>query len=356
MSATRKSANRVKSFRQARGLSQADLAEKTGISRSGISAIESCRLVPSVEAAIQLARIFECSVEELFGSDAAGTAITWAWQPAVFPCRYWLAEVGGQVLAYPVEASLANLRLADATAASGDFKGKVTDVANRTLVIATCDPAASFLAQLYERQSPFRLLVLSRSSGQALELLEQNLVHAAGVHLARVNERQGNAQLVQGRLPKDDWQLLRVAQWQEGLATSTQTSVRSLRQAANESLRWVGRLPSAGARRCQDEILADRRPPQRTALDHRGVIEAIRNHWADAGICLQLASEEAQLPFFPICEEQYDLCFAQRVASDPRITALVQTIRSAEYRQLISQLPGYRAVDTGEIEKIDHRE
>lgn len=352
MTSATSSLNRVRSYRQTLGWSQADLAERTGISRSGISAIESHRLVPSVEAALQLAKVFGCTVEALFAPEATPRPVAWAWQPARFPCRYWLAEVNGRVLAYPVEASLAGSSLADGTAANDGDLPTSTEIAQRTLVLASCDPAAQFLARLYSQQSSFRLLILSRSSGQSLDLLTQNLVHVAGVHLARIDERQGNAAVLRERLPADAWQLLRVAQWQEGLATSNHVAVKSLRQAASQSLRWVGRLPGAGARRCQDELLDGRKPPPRTALDHRGVVEAIRNQWADAGICHRLTSEETQLSFLSMCEEQYDLCFSQRLASEPRITALIQTIRSREYRHLLAQLPGYRAVDTGEIEKI----
>lgn len=345
-------ANRVKHFREARGWSQAELAERTGLSRSGVSAIESCRLSPSVDAALQLAQAFACSVEALFAPAAETNAVQWAWQPADFPCRYWLAEVGGRRLAYPLEAPTASLRMHDGVAAQGSAAPATSDIAQRTLVIATCDPAAGYFAELYERQSPFRLLVLSRPSNESLELLDCGLVHAAGIHLSRVNEREGNAALLRDRQPRESLQLLRAAQWEEGLAVSRGASVTSLRECKKKPLRWIGRLPGAGARRCQDELLGETRPPQRTARDHRGVAEAIRSQWAEAGICLRLASDEAQLRFFSICEDQYDLCFPQSLAADPRIVALVRTIRSAEYRNLISGLPGYRAADAGEIELI----
>ena len=352
MSHTDPTAHRVKFYRESRGWSQAELAERAGISRSCISAIESRRLSPSVEAALQLAAVFECSVEELFGRQSAEYSVSWAWLPSQFPCRYWLAEVGGKLLAYPVEMPTVANRLADGQAQEALLSLRSSELAQRTLVIATCDPAIQFFIELYERQSPFRLLVLSRPSGESLKLLDKGLVHAAGIHLSRVDEGQGNAALLRARTSRQDLQLLRVAQWEEGLAVSSDAAVSSLRQAKKESLRWVGRLPGAGARRYQDEILENRRPPQRTGRDHRAVAEAIRNQWADAGICLRLASEDANLRFFSICEDQYDLCFPQRMAADPRIAALVQTVRSMEYRQLISQLPGYRSADAGEVEKV----
>lgn len=351
MSSADSTAHRVKVYREAHGWSQADLAERAGISRSGISAIESRRLSPSVEAALQLAAVLECSVEELFGQRSTPQA-AWAWLPSHFPCRYWVAEVDGKLLAYPVELPTAATRLADGVAQDARLESRRSDSAQRTLVIATCDPAAQFFVELYERQSPFRLLVLCRPSGESLKLLEQGLVHAAGMHLSRVGEDHGNAALLSGRTSRQDLQLLHVAQWEEGLAVDAGSAVKSLQQAKKESLRWIGRLPGAGARRYQDEILENRRPPARIGRDHRAVAEAIRNQWADAGICTRLASEDANLRFLSICEDQYDLCFSQRMAADPRLTALVQTVRSAEYRELIAQLPGYRAADAGEVEEV----
>ena len=47
--------NRVKQHRLAKGQSQAELAMAAGISRTGLSAIEVQRLVPSVATALALA-------------------------------------------------------------------------------------------------------------------------------------------------------------------------------------------------------------------------------------------------------------------------------------------------------------
>ena len=55
--------NLVQARRTAREWSQAELAERAGISRAAVSAIEGERLSPSVATALALAAIFECSVE-----------------------------------------------------------------------------------------------------------------------------------------------------------------------------------------------------------------------------------------------------------------------------------------------------
>jgi len=58
--------NRVKELRSARGLTQEELAQAVGVSRQSINSIERERYVPSLPLALLLARIFECTTEQIF--------------------------------------------------------------------------------------------------------------------------------------------------------------------------------------------------------------------------------------------------------------------------------------------------
>jgi putative transcriptional regulator len=58
--------NRVKELRTARGLTQEQLAEATGVSRQSINSIERNRYVPSLELALIFARVFACPTDEIF--------------------------------------------------------------------------------------------------------------------------------------------------------------------------------------------------------------------------------------------------------------------------------------------------
>jgi len=344
--------NRVKLLRQARGWTQGELAAAAGLSRTGVGAIEAARLVPSVAAAIGLARALSCSVEDLFGPRARG-GCEFAWAPAAFPCRYWAAEIAGRTLLFPVESGPQGGLLHDGVAQhEADLPAQV-EQARTTLVLATCDPAAGLLATLYRREGGLRMLVFTRASREALGLVERGIAHAAGIHLAPASAKRGNAALISAAAGPAGMTLLHVARWEEGLAVQPAARLRSASSAARGNFRWVGRSMGAGARRCQDEILGQRRAPRHVAHDHRGVVEAIRSGWADVGVCLRLASEEGQLAFLPVGEEAYDLCFRSDQASDPRLAALVRTVRSAEYRRLLEELPGYRPqAHLGELEDV----
>jgi len=59
----------LRDLRAQLGLSQGDLAEKLGVSRQTINAIETQRYDPSLELAIHIARFFSTTVEEVFHVD-----------------------------------------------------------------------------------------------------------------------------------------------------------------------------------------------------------------------------------------------------------------------------------------------
>jgi putative transcriptional regulator len=61
--------NDIRALRDGAGLSQGQLASAVGVSRQTINSIETGRYTPSLPLAIQLARFFERTVEEVFHVD-----------------------------------------------------------------------------------------------------------------------------------------------------------------------------------------------------------------------------------------------------------------------------------------------
>ncbi len=58
--------NRIRELRTEKGWSQGELAERLGVSRQTINAIEGERYDPSLPLAFALGRLFRCRLEELF--------------------------------------------------------------------------------------------------------------------------------------------------------------------------------------------------------------------------------------------------------------------------------------------------
>jgi putative transcriptional regulator len=58
--------NRLRELRAAREWSQADLADKLGVSRQTINAVETEKYDPSLPLAFKVARLFRLPIEEIF--------------------------------------------------------------------------------------------------------------------------------------------------------------------------------------------------------------------------------------------------------------------------------------------------
>jgi putative transcriptional regulator len=61
--------NRIPDLRAERAWTQAEVAQRIGVSRQTINAIETGKFDPSLPVAIRLARLFDLTVEEVFTLD-----------------------------------------------------------------------------------------------------------------------------------------------------------------------------------------------------------------------------------------------------------------------------------------------
>jgi len=63
--------NRVRELRTAKEWSQSDLAERLGVSRQTVNAIETERYDPSLPLAFKVARLFKLQIEQVFSDGNA---------------------------------------------------------------------------------------------------------------------------------------------------------------------------------------------------------------------------------------------------------------------------------------------
>ena len=64
--------NRLKVLRAERDWSQGDLAERLGVSRQSVNALETGKYDPSLPLAFRIARLFELPIEQIFDDEKAG--------------------------------------------------------------------------------------------------------------------------------------------------------------------------------------------------------------------------------------------------------------------------------------------
>jgi len=231
---------RLRLARQARGLSQQQLAGVAGVTRQAVSAVESGHSDPSLRVALALSRALGMTVEELFGpGDPADPVLA---RPVAAPSgagsRVALATVGDTFIALPLQADMAarvGFAAAGGLAVRGEGPRELWDLIEvrpigpprPTLVVAGCDPALPLLeTPLALLDPPVGFTWWPCGNGEALRLAAAGLVHAAGVH-------QGGDET---ELP-DRAELVGFTCWREGLVFRPATPITGLDDAARRGLR-----------------------------------------------------------------------------------------------------------------------
>ncbi|MBV8056237.1 MAG: helix-turn-helix domain-containing protein, partial [Deltaproteobacteria bacterium] len=260
----------IRRLRRDRGVSQVELARRTGISRQALGAIEAGIYQPSVSVALSLARELGETVEGLFGEsdEPKSNEINAAWPRREVLSkdgplrRVALGRVGGRLVAVPQRAAhLALLpaagtveRLAGSRAAVSTFHSE--QEIDSTLLLAGCDPAVAILAEWMARTGwRVGVVALPYSSGKALASLAEGSVHAAGVHLRDPKSGEYNFAPVRRAIGRRRMRLVNFARWEVGLVTrwGNPRGIRNFSDLARPDLKIINRDRGSGARQVLDE-------------------------------------------------------------------------------------------------------
>ena len=374
--------SRLRLARQARGLSQQQLAGVAGVTRQAVSAVESGHSDPSLRVALGLARALGMTIEELFGrgmpADPVRARLV---APAGGPgSRVVLATVGDGFVALPMRGdsvsqagfSPAGGLVADPAVPAGYTEagpdGVLSAIAVRpigpprpTLVVAGCDPALPLLqTPLALLDPPVAFAWWPCGSAEALRLAAAGLVHAAGVHPAgRDRAVVPPAGRDQAGVPPAgpehlDADVVGFASWREGLVIRPGTPVSDLADVARLGLRLVNREPGAQARTLLDEERerlhldpADLPGYDSQAAGHLQVAAAVAGRIADAGVSSEPAALAYGLDFLPLATERFDLVLPSSLAASREVQGLLKVLTSPWLLAQLASLPGYDPSNCG---------
>ena len=369
---------RLRLARQARGLSQQQLAGVAGVTRQAVSAVESGHSDPSLRVALGLAQALGMTVEELFGPGDPGDPVLARPVAAVNGpgSRVALATVGDTFVALPLQADTA-ARMgfgpagglvagpSPAPAAGSAVRrepGNLVPVRpigppRPTVVVAGCDPALPLLeTPLALLDPPLAFAWWPCGSGEALRLAAAGLVHAAGVHQVGPSDpTAGPADTGDATDIPGGGEVVGFASWREGLVVRPGTHVRGLGDVARQGLRLVNREPGAQARALLDrERLRLRLDPAELpgydslAAGHLQVAAAIAGGLADAGVSSEPAALAYGLDFIPLAAERFDLVLPAKHAASREVQGLLKVLTSPWLLAQLASLPGYDAGRCGE--------
>jgi putative molybdopterin biosynthesis protein len=364
---------RLRLARQARGLSQQQLAGMAGVSRQAVSAVESGVSDPSLRVALALARALGVSIEEVFGPAEPSPPVT------VRPLAP-LGVPGSRVAVAPVSDAFVAFPLSDTTAGRAGFApaGGLVDAAGPdlpsaagqpgspagrlaqrrvrpvgpprpTLLVAGCDPAMPLLeAPLSLLDPPVAFAWWPCGSEEALGLAAAGLVHAAGAHLRGASGDYNTAAAAES-LPGGA-EVIGFCAWREGLVLRPGLAgrVTGVADLAADGLRLVNREPGAEARYLLDRELA------RLGIDpvtvagydtrvsgHLEVAAAVAAGLADAGIASEPAALAYHLEFVPVAAEVFDWVIPAGQSDSREVQCLLRVLSSPWLLEQLANLPGY---------------
>jgi DNA-binding XRE family transcriptional regulator len=324
----------LRDARRDAGLSQATLAERAGVSRQAVGAIEAGLHRPSVDAAMALASAVGRSVEELFATPA----------PSPVPV-FGPVEDGGGVLAARVGDRLVYAPARDALAVEGWPRANAVMRGGRPeplpggdldgLVLVGCDPALGLAAAMLPSSGPHRLVALSGSTATALAAMRDGRAHAALVH--------GPAR----GLPSPPAGALRIhlARWRVGVA-SRGRHPRPLAELA----RVVQREEGASSQKAFAAALAAEGaplPPGPVASGHLDVARRVA-YGAPAGVTMEPAAIGMELAFAPLEEHVAQVWIDARAREHPAVGAIGELLRSRAFTGRLGLVGGYDLDHCGE--------
>jgi molybdate-binding protein/DNA-binding XRE family transcriptional regulator len=351
---------RLRLARQARGLSQQQLAGVAGVTRQAVSAVESGHSDPSLRVALALASALGMTVEALFGpGDPADPVLA---RPVAAAsrggARVVLATVGDTFVALPLHADMA------ARVGFGAAGGLVVGASpgldpievrpigppRPTLVVAGCDPALPLLeTPLALLDPPVAFAWWPCGSGEALRLAAAGLVHAAGVHQPGGEREADEAVEIPGGA-----EVVGFAAWREGLVVRPGAGIRGLDDVTRQRLRLVNREAGAQARTLLDQECARLRltPDELPGYDSRAaghlqVAAAIAGRLADAGVSSEPAALAYGLDFLPLASEQFDLVLPAKHAASREVQGLLKVLTSPWLLAQLASLSGYDPASCG---------
>ena len=362
----------LRAARSARGLTQAELARRAGISRQALGAIESGEYQPGVTVALRLARELGLSVERLFGSepDVPYSRVDALWSERTPPraggaSRVALGRVGGKLVALPQPAAQLSLT-APAGVVERRHGGQAVVATHRSseeidssILMAGCDPAVSLLLNwLARRRSPTSAYSISCSSSSGLQMLLDGRVHVAGVHLKDPGGTGYNLAAASKALGQNKMVLINFARWEVGLATSPGNPhrIRDIADLGGGTLRVANRERGSGAREALDDALQAHGIPAASVRGydtvfggHLEVAAAVSDGRADIGVTLRVAASAYGLGFVPLREERYDLVFSHQAYQSEVMVPILDALHSSRFAREINQLCAYDTNDMGKL-------
>lgn len=234
------------------------------------------------------------------------------------------------------------------------------EIENTLVFIGSHDNILYVLANLLHRQRPIcRLSSAHVGSMGGILAVKRGEAHLAGTHLLDEETGEYNISFIKKLMPDVSLQLINLTYREQGLlvARGNPLNIKNFEDLSRKDVRFINRQRGAGTRLLTDMYLnrLGISPEQvngytREEYTHMNVASAVASGNADTGLAIRAAAVALDLDFIPVAKERYDLILPTIFLDDPKVVALLKTIReNEEFRLTVEKFGGYDLSDCGKI-------
>lgn len=322
---------RIKLHRQRLGLSQADLAERAGVSRQLVGALEAGRHLPRVDSALGLANALGVDVGELFGSEGHPIGVV-SGRPPDEGSVVRLGRVGDQLVFSQARVETLGWDSADGVVEHGRVR-RLTSVAPGPVMVG-CEPALELLERNL-REAGKGATAVGCSTRMAVAALGAGRAHAAVVHGARDDFPATS----------EDAQRFRLCSWRVGLAAPSDAASGWAEEALEGQAPVVQRESGASVQAAFERAAGPGVDGPRVG----GHVEAVRVGLArgTAAVTIEPAAVALGAQFHPLETHEAELWLSRLSIGDPSTEALLNEINTSRFRLRLHGVGGYDLTGIG---------
>ncbi len=237
---------------------------------------------------------------------------------------------------------------------------KPLDEIEKTIVITgSHDNTLDLLAdQIRKDNKDFSISSSHVGSMGGLMAIKKGVCHLAGAHLLDPEDGSYNISYIKKYLKDEKIKLVNLVMRDQGLiiAKNNPENIKGLEDLKREEIVFINRQAGAGTRILLDYKLEKLGIPsdkingyENEEYTHMSVAVDVLSGRADAGLGINAAAIALDLDFIPVITEEYDLVIPERFFNTDKIQALLETIRTEQFKQRVNALGGYSTENTGRI-------
>ena len=218
--------------------------------------------------------------------------------------------------------------------------------------------AVSKLREMLSREPDIGIDLRYDTNQNSLVALAHGSCELAGLHLPQGELRKKAAAASRQWLQPGEHRVIGFVTREMGLMVKrgNPLGITTLDRLLADEVRFVNRDPDSGTRRLFDQLLGQHgfdgtriAGYERVEFTHAAVAAYVASDMADASFGVEAAARQFDLDFVRLATEDYFFVCRKHMLENSAVKRVLEILRSEEFHEAISHLPGYTAKDAGAI-------